>query len=129
MLNRKPIAAAAAILALALSGSALMAGAGSAGAPQARCEIRTATQGGMVALQGVVHAETALTGSYAFRVETVAGAGSSDIRQGGAFSAAPGKPAELGRVMLGGSGALYEATLEVETPTGRLTCTERAGAL
>ncbi|WP_159591667.1 curli-like amyloid fiber formation chaperone CsgH [Chelativorans xinjiangense] len=131
--NRTHIATAAA-LALALSGTALMAGAGKAGFETAssedtRCEILASTEGGMIALQGVVHAETAITGSYTFRVETVGGSGSSNIRQGGTFSAAPGKPAELGRVMLGGSGAVYEATLEVDAPEGRFTCTERAGQL
>ncbi|MCT7374854.1 curli-like amyloid fiber formation chaperone CsgH [Chelativorans salis] len=134
MLQNRTHAATAAALALAISGTALMAGSGkagflTAGSEDTRCEILASTEGGMIALQGVVHAKVAMSGSYSFRVETVGGSGSSNIKQGGSFSAAPGKPAELGRVMLGGSGAVYEATLEVEAPDGRFTCSKRAGHL
>ncbi|WP_011580265.1 MULTISPECIES: curli-like amyloid fiber formation chaperone CsgH [Chelativorans] len=125
--NSKHLVPAAAGLALALSATALMAGSGTAQSGPLRCEVQTTARGGMTTLEGVVHSERAVSGSYTFRVESVGGAGSSNIRQGGDFSAAPGTPAKLGQVTLGGSGSVYEATLEIETPDGRLTCSKRTG--
>lgn len=125
----KQIAPAAAGVALAISATALMAGSGSAHSDTARCEVLVTSEGGSTTLEGVVYAEKPMSGSYTFRVESSGGSGSSNINQGGNFSASPGNPASLGRVMLGGSGSVFDATLEVETPDGRLECTKRAGAI
>ncbi|WP_274426600.1 curli-like amyloid fiber formation chaperone CsgH [Chelativorans sp. YIM 93263] len=123
------IAPAAAGIALAVSATALMAGSGSAHSDTARCEVLVTSAGGSTTLEGVVHAERPMSGSYTFRVESSGASGSSNIKQGGDFSASPGHPAKLGRVMLGGSGSVFDATLEIETPGGRLECTKRAGAI
>lgn len=125
----KSVAAAAAAVAVALSGTALMAGSGEAHSGDTRCEIVKETSGGMVTLQGVVHAETPLSGSYMFRVESAGGGGGSNIRQGGSFTAAPGQPATLGRVMLGSRGTVFDATLDIDSDAGRFTCSERAGQI
>lgn len=125
----KSVALAAAAFAAALSGTALMAGSGQAHSDETRCEIVTETSGGMVTLQGVVHAEAPLSGSYMFRVESASGGGGSNIRQGGSFTAAPGQPAKLGRVMLGSQGSVFDATLDVDSSAGRFTCSERAGQI
>lgn len=126
--NRKYLIPAAAGLA-AISATALMAGSGAAHSDFARCEISTTTSGGMTTLQGVVHADQPISGSYVFRVETVGGSGSSNIRQGGGFSASPGEPEKLGSVMLSSAGSVFEATLELDTSNGRLECSKRTGAL
>ncbi len=129
MKKKTSIALMSAAFAAALSGAALTANSGHAHSNETRCEIVTETSGGMITLQGVVHADTPLSGSYTFRVESAGGGGGSNIRQGGSFSAAPGQPAKLGRVMLGGGGAVYDATLGVDTNAGRFTCHERAGQI
>jgi len=129
MKKKTSIALMSAAFAAALSGAALTANSGQAHSNETRCEIVTETSGGMITLQGVVHADTPLSGSYTFRVESAGGGGGSNIRQGGSFSAAPGQPAKLGRVMLGGGGAVYDATLGVDTNAGRFTCHERAGQI
>lgn len=129
MKKKTSIALMSAAFAAALSGVALTANSGQAHSNETRCEIVTETSGGMITLQGVVHADTPLSGSYTFRVESAGGGGGSNIRQGGSFSAAPGQPAKLGRVMLGGGGAVYDATLGVDTNVGRFTCHERAGQI
>lgn len=125
----KNLAPAAAGLALALSATALMAASGVVHSGAYRCEVVATASGGMTTLEGVVHAEKAVSGSYTFRVESGGSSGRSNIKQGGDFSAAPGTPAQLGQVTLGGSGSVFDATLEVDTPDGRLTCSKRAGAL
>lgn len=127
MKKKTSITLMSAAFAAALSGAALTANSGQAHSNETRCEIVTETSGGMVTLQGVVHAEAPLSGSYTFRVESAGGGGGSNIRQGGSFSAAPGQPAKLGKVTLGGGGAVYDATLGVDTNAGRFTCHERAG--
>lgn len=119
------VPAAAAGVALALSATALMAGSGAAHSGPVRCEVQTTTKGSMTTLEGVVHSDKPVSGSYIFRVESVGGSGSSNIRQGGDFSASPSAPAKLGQVTLGGSGSIFEATLEVDTPEGRLKCSAR----
>ena len=83
---------------------------------------------GMYALEGILYANVDVSGTYRFSVVSVGGSGNTNIRQGGAFTAASGDEATLGRVMLGGSGAAYEATLEITTFGETVACTERVGA-
>jgi hypothetical protein len=123
--------AAAAGAALAAIGFA--AGAGNAGATgeaetsgPVRCEIQASSAAGMTTLQGVVHADTAVTGTYSFRVTGSGGGGSSNIQQGGMFAAGPEGPAELGQVMLSG-GSAYDARLEITADGTTLECSKRVG--
>ncbi len=116
-------------LVLALTAPALLAGSGEAQSGPVRCDVLATSDGGMVTLEGVVHAEMPTSGSYVFRVRSVGGSSDTSINQGGDFSAGPGQPARVGEVTLGGSGAIFDATLDVETPEGRLSCSERAGVL
>jgi hypothetical protein len=107
-------------------GIAISAGqAGSTDGP-VRCEIQASTQNGMVAMQGVVHADVAINGSYRFRVSSAGGGGNSNISQGGGFAAGPERAVTLGRVMLGAS-AVYDASLEVTSNGATITCAERVG--
>ena len=120
----------------ALLAAALAAGLGAAGAAMASggasdgrltCEIRKGSALGMTALEAVVHAGEAVSGSYSFTVKG-SGGGSTNIRQGGAFSAGPGAPATLGKVTVGGSAA-YDASLRVEADGISVECEERFGAI
>lgn len=119
----------AATLLLGAGTAATSVGAGQAGSSSGpvRCEIQATTSGGMVTLQGVVRADKAVSGSYTFRVESAGGSGSSDISQGGDFSARAGDPTTLGQVMLGGNGSIYDARLEVTAGGKTYRCDGRAG--
>lgn len=118
--------------ALPLIAVVLAAGAGaaySAGGQQAgttACEILASKSGGAITLEGVFHADAAAQGSYQFSVKSVSGAGSTNINQGGGFSARANESATLGRVTLGGS-ATYEATLRIDANGVSHECAGRVG--
>jgi hypothetical protein len=132
-LNRIHLAAAAALVGLGAAGFATADGTPEAAAPGSayieplRCEIVANPSGGMVALEGVLHTDMPISGSYRFRVVSSGGGGSSNIQQGGEFSAAPGEAATLGTVMIGNSGGRYKATLEIVANGKTIACTERTG--
>lgn len=107
------------VVALATAGAGL-AGAKSEDGPL-RCEILTDTSGGMVSLEGVVHAASALAGTYSFTVRSSGAGGSSDIEQGGAFEAARGETVSLGQMSLG-SGARLDASLTVTAEGRTVAC-------
>jgi len=129
MIKRHKRFAAAAVplaLGLGLTGFAISTGQAESTSESVRCEILTNTQNGMVAMQGVVHADSAISGSYRFRVASASGGGNSNISQGGHFSAGPNDAVTLGQVMLGANAA-YDASLEVNANGATITCAERAG--
>jgi hypothetical protein len=90
-----------------------------------RCEIQAASASGMIALQGIVFADVSVTGSYLFRVVSAGGGGSSNIQQGGAFSAGPHGPVTVGQISLGGSQAAYDAILTVSANGKTIECAGR----
>ncbi|MGX5830120.1 curli-like amyloid fiber formation chaperone CsgH [Mesorhizobium sp. 43Arga] len=92
-----------------------------------RCEIRVTPQGGMVSLEALAHADRNVTGIYSLHVESAGQTGGTNIVQGGAFSAANGKPAKLSAVTLEAKGAVYDATLEVTVDGKNISCAERVG--
>ena len=102
------------LLGLGVAGLAIGAGAASSSDEPLRCEIKAESMNGMISLQGVIHADVALSGSYRFKVESAGGGGNTNMSQGGAFTAGPGEEVLLGRVMLGNAGAIYDATLADE---------------
>lgn len=99
-------------------------GSAQAAASGLRCEIRVHEQSAGVTLEGVVHANAAVTGSYRLEVSKTGGGGSSDISQSGEFSAGPGELGSLGTVMLGGDPGAYVARLEVTAGGVRVECSE-----
>ena len=110
---------------LGAAGAAMASGGGEDG--PLSCEIRKGSALGMTALEAVVHAGEAVSGSYSFTVKG-SGGGGTNIRQGGGFSAGPGAPATLGKVTVGGSAA-YDASLRVEADGISVECEERFGAI
>ncbi|UVK41990.1 hypothetical protein BPNPMPFG_003615 [Mesorhizobium sp. AR07] len=92
-----------------------------------RCEIRATPESGMVSLEALAHANRNLSGTYSFHVESTGRSGGTNIEQGGAFSAAPGKPATLSAVTLDAKAAVYDAKLEVTVDGKSVGCTERVG--
>ncbi|WP_143748421.1 curli-like amyloid fiber formation chaperone CsgH [Mesorhizobium carmichaelinearum] len=92
-----------------------------------RCEIRTTPESSMVTLEALAHAHRNVSGTYSFHVEGAGRSGGTNIVQGGAFSAAPGKPATLGAVTLDANGAVYDAKLEVTVDGKSVGCAKRVG--
>ena len=90
-----------------------------------RCEIQVTSRSGGVSLEGIVHANAAIDGSYQLVITKSGGGGRSDIAQGGEFSAAPGKATSLGTVMLGGNGGSYTAKLKVKWNGNSTECREK----
>ncbi len=127
-LNRLHLTAAALVLGLGAAGFATADGQPSASNDgPLRCEIVASAANGMTALEGVLHTDAAISGSYRFRVVSSGGGNSSNISQGGEFSASPNERATLGTVMLGNSGGSYKATLEVIANGKTVACTEQTG--
>ena len=81
--------------------------------PLPRCEIRAERRGNAIALEGLVFAPRAASGSYRLRVSQRGAGGSSEITQGGEFTVAPDGVGSLGTVSLM-SGGSYTATLRVQ---------------
>jgi hypothetical protein len=77
-----------------------------------QCGIEAKADRGMVAFRGVLEADTDLSGSYSFSVESSGHGGSSNIRQGGTFSADAGEEVHLGQAALS-DGGQYEVKFEV----------------
>jgi len=91
------------------------------------CEIQTSTNNGLTTLKGVFHTDVALDGSYRFKVASSSRSGNSSISQGGYFSVQADDIATLGQVMVGGQGAVYNASLEVTTSENSFACENRTG--
>jgi len=107
----KRLAALAAPVLLALG----IAGANAGGSTQngpIQCGIEYSSNGGMVTFNGVLVAKTDLSGSYTFRIESSGHGGSTNIRQGGNFSARAGEELQLGQASLS-SGGQYGVKFEV----------------
>jgi hypothetical protein len=92
-----------------------------------RCEIRATPQGGMVSLEALALADSNVSGTYSFHVERVGRTGGTNIEQGGAFSAGPGRPATLSTITLSANSAVYDANLEVMVGDKSISCVERVG--
>jgi hypothetical protein len=122
-----PAKLAAAGIGLAALGAAAGGGdnvtAGASVSGPLRCEIQATSAGGMTTLEGIVHADVAVAGTYSFHVSGGSNGNSSNISQGGPFSAAPGAPVPLGQVMLGGG--RYEASLAVTAGGTVVECAKR----
>ena len=92
------------------------------------CEIKAASNDGMLALQGVVHAGMALAGSYQMRVSGQGPGGSSNLNQGGQFNAGAGEAVTLGQVMVDNSGGTYDVTLSIDSAEGKVDCQGHFGS-
>lgn len=110
-----PRAALPALLGLALAG--LAAGTGFGGTDQTapiQCGVSATTERGMLVIEGVLRAETAIAGNYAFSVKRSGPGGRADIRQAGPFAVPAGQTVTLGRIAIG-PGAAPEIAFTLET--------------
>ena len=91
------------------------------------CEIQASTSNGQTTIKGVFYSDSEFNGTYRFKVASSQRSGNSNISQGGNFSARSGDIVTLGQVMLGGSGAIYSASLEITTGKAGIVCQKRIG--
>jgi hypothetical protein len=92
------------------------------------CEIRVASNGGMLAIQGVVNGGIALSGSYQMRVSGQGPGGSTNLNQGGQFNAGAGEAVTLGQVMVDNSGGTYDVVLSIDSAEGKVDCQGHFGS-
>ncbi|KKB13243.1 hypothetical protein VE25_02880 [Devosia geojensis] len=88
------------------------------------CAIDVNPSGRMLEIEAVALADAAVSGSYSLEVRSAGSSGNSNVRQGGGFSLEAGKPATLGKVMLGGSAA-YDVQLDIDANGVSITCDEQ----
>jgi hypothetical protein len=115
------------LLGLGVAGLAMAAGEASSSDEPLRCEIKADSANGMIMLQGVIRSDVPVSGSYRFKVASAGGAGNTNMSQGGDFTAIPGEEVLLGKVVLGNAGAIYDATLQIESDGMTVECEERVG--
>ncbi|MFD1251552.1 hypothetical protein DEVEQU_03603 [Devosia equisanguinis] len=114
--------------ALAISLAALGAGASAnAAGTDIACGVSTKTEHGMLAVEGVLQSPTALNGEYRFALKSSGGGGSTNVSQGGAFSAAPDAAVSLGRVMVN-AGSKIDVDFSVTANGKQLDCSQQFAA-
>ncbi len=86
------------------------------------CEIRMVKSGDDIQVKGLIHAASAASGSYKFRLSQNGDGGSSRINQGGDFSLAAGESSVVGEATMNGGDGLV-ARLSVSSPAGSTSCT------
>ena len=124
MAYTKYLIGAAVVGALLIGGAAAtLAQAGDSDGPVS-CEIATEKSGRMLTLTSYAHVDQSTSGSYRLTIKSVNGGGSTNIRQGGGFSATAGDPTMLGTVALSAN-STYEVELEIEAAGVSQTCFER----
>jgi len=126
-MRRAPRYVGAFAVGLGVIGAAIGTGQANSSAGPLSCEIKATPANGALMLESVVHTATPLDGTYRFRVAS-AGGSSTNIQQGGGFSAGADRSTTLSRVTLAGSVA-YNATLEVNAGGVAVACKERVGAI
>lgn len=127
MATRFPARTVLLLFGLGAAGIAIGAGHAGTAAGPVRCEIRADSTNGMTSLEGVVHADKAVSGSYQFRVKSSGASGRANLDQGGDFTAGPGNAATLGSITLDTRGARYDASLTVTLNGKTIECADRTG--
>lgn len=111
-----------AVLGLGLAAFAVTGGqAGTTSAAPVQCGVNSTTQNGMLMLEGALQTDVAVNGSYQFRLQSSGSGGSTNISQGGNFSASAHDTVSLGKVMIN-AGSRYDLVFEVTANGKKLDC-------
>jgi hypothetical protein len=117
------------VIGLGLSGLAVTSGtAGTAGNSAIQCGVLANTENGMLVLEGTLLSPTDVVGDYSFAFTSSGQAGSSNIRQGGGFSAAADAVTTLGRVTIN-AGSNYDVDFTVNANGQTLDCAGEIASL
>ncbi|MBN9017741.1 MAG: hypothetical protein J0H11_10025 [Rhizobiales bacterium] len=89
-----------------------------------RCEIRQSLEGDTILIQPVVRSDRAVSGAYSLSLSGGGSGGSSNIRQGGDFTAAAGSEIPLGQLSVG-AGGIYNVTLKLTAGGASVSCAKK----
>lgn len=109
---------------LVLGGAGMAANAYGTAADGLACGVSTSNANGMLSVEGVLQSPEALTGDYRFALKSQGAGGSSNINQGGQFSATPGMPVSLGKVSVN-AGANIEVDFTITTGGKKYDCSQQ----
>jgi len=90
------------------------------------CEFRLTKSGGSITLQGIINAQITVDGNYRLTLSGGANGSNTHIAQGSGFRSAPGKPTELGTIMLPASG-IYTVSMVIDADGKHYACEEQIG--
>ena len=116
-------------IALGLVVATLAASAGLANSTDTtQCGIATSSQNGMLALEGTILSPVALSGEYRFAIQSSGGGGSSNISQGGYFTANANEATPLGKVLIN-AGSNYNVVFDVTAGGKKIACDQDIASL
>lgn len=110
-------------LGLGLAAIAASAGLANASSSDLQCGVAKSSQNGMLALEGTILSPTALNGEYRFAIQSSGNGGSSNISQGGAFTAAAGQSTTLGKVMINAN-SNYNIDFNITADGKKVDCSQ-----
>lgn len=114
---------------LALGGAAVAANAKSSSNSDGMvCGINTVSEGRMMSIEGVLQSPQAMTGEYRFAIKSSGTSGSSNISQGGAFSATADTTLSLGKVMVN-TGSNIEVDFTIMSGGKKFDCSQQLATL
>lgn len=119
----RPLIRQGSLMALVLMGAPILP----AGATQPfTCDIAQQARGPGLMLTGIVRATQPLRGNYSLVVTSQGAGGSSNVTQGGSFTAPANVATQLGSVMVNsGAGSRFSASLHIQSEDGQTCDAER----
>lgn len=115
-------------LGLVVATLAASAGLANSTAGDTQCGIATSSQGGMLALEGTILSPVALSGEYRFAIQSSGNGGSSNISQGGYFTANANEATPLGKVLIN-EGSNYNVVFDVTAGGKKIDCDQDIASL
>jgi hypothetical protein len=113
---------------LALFGLAATTGMANSATSSLQCGVATSTDGGMLTIEGTLLSPVALTGEYRFSIRSTSNGGSSNINQGGMFTAQANELTPIGRVTVN-AGASVDIAFDVTADGEKVDCSGDAANL
>ncbi len=114
---------------LALGGAAVAANANSgSNSDRLTCGINKVAEGRMMSIEGVLQSPQAMAGDYRFALKSSGASGSSNISQGGAFSATADTKLSLGKVMIN-AGSNIEVDFTITSGGKKFDCSHQLATL
>jgi hypothetical protein len=108
-------------LGLVVAGLAASAGLANPTSSDTLCGVATRSESGMLALEGTILSPVALSGEYRFAIRSSGNGGSSNISQGGFFTANANEATPLGKVLII-AGSSYDIDFQVAAGGKTIQC-------
>ena len=93
-----------------------------------QCGIAASSERGMLALEGTILSPVALSGEYRFAIRSSSNGGSSNISQGGYFTANANEATPLGKVLIN-AGSNYSVDFDVTAGGKKIDCNQDIASL